>query len=214
MKSAAATPAQSLISAHNHTLMLIDHQAQMALSSRTIDGIEMRNNLSLVCKAAEAFKIPTILTSAGAKTFAGPLMSEITEVFGDAPIIDRTTMNAWEDTRIIEAVNRHGLKKIVIAGLWTSVCVAWPALSARDQGYEVYVITDSSGDISKEAHERSITRMVQAGVIPTTSMQYLLEMQRDWSRTSTVAKTAAICTQHGGTFGVGMSYANSMGSQH
>jgi len=125
-------------------------------------------------------------------------------------MIDRTSMNTWEDANVIKEVNRIGKDRLVFAGLWTSVCIVGPALSALDQGFEAYVITDACGDVSDEAHERAIERMIQAGVRPMTSVQYLLELQRDWARTETYELTTGIAKNLGGAYGLGIIYAKSM----
>jgi nicotinamidase-related amidase len=108
------------------------------------------------------------------------MFSEITETFPGQKMIDRTSMNTWEDANVIKEINRIGKDRLVFAGLWTSVCIVGPTLSALDQGFEAYVIADACGDVSDEAHERAMERMIQAGVPPMTSVQYLLELQRDW----------------------------------
>jgi len=119
-------------------------------------------------------------------------------------------MNTWEDQRIADRVNEIGKGRIVLAGLWTSVCIVGPALSALDQGFEVFVITDASGDITEEAHERAVQRMVQAGARPITSLQYLLELQRDWARGETYDQTVKTSIEHGGAYGLGLIYAKQM----
>ena len=123
-------------------------------------------------------------------------------------------MNTWEDAAVIDEVNRIGQPRIVLAGLWTSVCIVGPALSALDQGFEVYVIADASGDVSDEAHERAMQRMIQAGARPMTSVQYLLELQRDWARTDTYAMTTGIAKKLAGAYGIGITYATSMFNAH
>jgi len=131
-------------------------------------------------------------------------------VFPKDEIIDRTTMNAWEDARVVKRVNEIGKARIVLAGLWTSVCIVGPGLSALDQGFEVYVIADACGDISEEAHDRAMDRVVQAGARPMTALQYLLELQRDWARSATYAETTGIASVHGGAYGLGVIYAKTM----
>jgi nicotinamidase-related amidase len=131
-------------------------------------------------------------------------------VFPEHHVIDRTTMNSWEDARIAEQVNKIGKDKIALAGLWTSVCIVGPTLSAIDQGFEVYVIADACGDVSDEAHERAMERMIQIGARPMTSLQYLLELQRDWARTETYNQTVATSIAHGGAYGLGLIYAKTM----
>jgi nicotinamidase-related amidase len=163
-----------------------------------------------VAKAAAGFKVSTILTTVAEKTFSGPIFEEIKDAFPGADVIDRTSMNTWEDVRIAERVNKIGKNRLVFAGLWTSVCIVGPTLSALDQGFEVYVVADACGDVTDEAHERAMDRMVQAGVRPMTSLQYLLELQRDWARTETYELVTGIAKQHGGGYGLGIIYAKTM----
>ncbi len=210
MPTATPTPARSLLTPTDHTLILIDHQSQMAFATKSIAAEALRNNVALVAKSAAGFKVSTILTTVAEKSFSGPIFDEITEAFPREPKIDRTSMNTWEDARIAEKVNAVGKGRIVFAGLWTSVCIVGPVLSALDQGFEAYVITDASGDISEEAHERAVQRMVQAGARPLTSVQYLLELQRDWARAKTYALTTGIARANGGAYGLGIAYAKTM----
>jgi nicotinamidase-related amidase len=210
MSQAQPKPGKTLLSPADHTLIMIDHQSQMSFATKSIDAILLRNNCALVAKAAREFKVSTILTTVAEKSFSGPIYEEIRSVFPQAEIIDRTTMNTWEDARIAKRVNEIGKSRIVLAGLWTSVCIVGPALSAIDQGFEVYVIADACGDVSDEAHGRAIDRCVQAGARPMTSLQYLLELQRDWARTETYAQTTALAAVHGGAYGLGVIYAKTM----
>ena len=207
-----ATPAagKTLLTPADHTLVLIDHQSQMAFATHSIDVATLRNNVALVAKGAAGFGVSTLLTTVAEKSFSGPLFPEIPEAFPDATVYDRTSMNCWEDTAVIAAVNASGKGRIVLGGLWTSVCIVGPALSALDQGFEVYVIADACGDVTAEAHERAMQRMVQAGVRPLTSVQYLLELQRDWARSATYDLTTGIAKRHGGGYGLGIQYAKTM----
>jgi nicotinamidase-related amidase len=190
--------------------MLVDFQSQMAFATKSIDAVNLRSNASLISQAAAGFKVPTILTTVAAKSFSGPMFDEITSAFPSQKTIDRTSMNTWEDTNVIKEVNRIGKDRLVFAGLWTSVCIVGPTLSALDQGYEVYVIADACGDVSDEAHERAMERMIQAGVRPMTSVQYLLELQRDWARSETYELTTSIAKKVGGAYGLGLIYAKTM----
>ncbi len=210
MPHATPTPGKTLLAPDNHLLVMIDHQSQMAFATKSIDAVTLRNNAALVAKAAREFKVPTILTTVAEKSFSGPLFDEIKSVFPDADVIDRTTMNTWEDPRISERVNRFDRTKVVFAGLWTSVCIVGPTLSALDQGFEVYVIADACGDVSDEAHQRAMERMVQLGARPMTALQYLLELQRDWARGDTYNETVATSIAHGGGYGLGLIYAKTM----
>jgi len=206
----AAPPAEQLLTPKNHTLVLIDHQPQMAFATRSIDIAELRNNVTGLAKAAKTFKVPTILTTVAAKSFSGPIFPELQAVFPEQTPIDRTTMNTWEDQRVVDAVQKTGNKKVVMAALWTEVCLVQPVLSALDQGYEVYIVTDASGGVSKEAHDMAVQRMVQAGARPVTWLQYMLELQRDWARGETYAPVMKIASEHGGGYGLGIVYAKEM----
>jgi nicotinamidase-related amidase len=210
MPTATPTPGKSLIDPRNHTLILIDHQSQMAFATKSIDPVELRNNTALVAKAAAGFGVSTILTTVAEKSFSGPIFDEIRAAFPNEVAIDRTSMNTWEDARISKRVNAIGKGRIVFAGLWTSVCIVGPTLSALEQGFEVYVIADACGDISDEAHERAMQRMIQAGARPMTSLQYLLELQRDWARGETYELTTGIAKVNGGGYGLGITYAKTM----
>lgn len=208
--TAIPTPAKGLLSPADHALVLIDFQSQMAFATKSIDATLLRNNAALVANAAASFKVPTILTTVAEKSFSGPMFDEITDAFPGQKLLDRTSMNTWEDAAVIDEVNRIGKDRLVFAGLWTSVCIVGPVLSALEQGFDVYVITDASGDISEEAHERAVQRMIQAGAKPITALQYLLELQRDWARGETYDSTTGIARKWGGAYGLGITYAKSM----
>ncbi|MFV3307823.1 hydrolase [Pseudomonas sp. NY15181] len=207
---AKAAPGKTLLNPADHTLIMIDHQSQMSFATKSIDAVTLRNNAALVAKAAKEFNVSTILTTVAEKSFSGPIFDEIKSVFPGHNIIDRTSMNTWEDPRIAVEVNKFGKQKIVLAGLWTSVCIVGPALSALDQGFEVYVIADACGDVSTEAHEMAMQRMIQLGARPMTSLQYLLELQRDWARGETYDQTVKTSIEHGGAYGLGLIYAKTM----
>lgn len=212
--TATPTAGAKLLTPTDHALILIDFQSQMAFATKSIDAIALRNNAALISHAAAGFKVPTILTTVAEKSFSGPMFDEITAAFPGQALLDRTSMNTWEDAAVIKQVNVIGKSRLVFAGLWTSVCIVGPTLSALDQGYEVYVITDACGDVSDEAHERAVERMVQAGVRPMTALQYMLELQRDWARTETYELTTGIAKKFGGAYGLGIIYAKSMFGAH
>ncbi|WP_194972563.1 hydrolase [Aquiflexum lacus] len=206
----AQKPGDKLLSPNNHTLILIDHQPQMAFATQSHSVELIRNNAAMISKAAKAFKSSVVITSVAAKSFSGPIFSEITDVFPSEPVIDRTTMNTWEDPAAYKAIIGKGKKKLVFAGLWTEVCIVGPVLSALGEGYDVYFITDASGGVSKEAHDMAVARMIQAGAQPMTSIQYLLELQRDWARQETYDVVNEIAKEHGGGYGLGIKYAKEM----
>ncbi|KGH26696.1 MULTISPECIES: isochorismatase family protein [Comamonas] len=211
---AVAKPGAKLLNPHDHTLIMIDFQSQMAFATHSIDPVQLRSNAALVASAAAGFGASTILTTVAEKSFSGPMFEEVTAPFPGQALLDRTSMNTWEDEAVIKKVNEIGKPRIVLAGLWTSVCIVGPALSALDQGFEVFVIADACGDISTEAHNRAMERMVQAGAQPITSLQYLLEMQRDWARTETYDMTTGIAKKLGGGYGIGITYAKTMFGAH
>jgi nicotinamidase-related amidase len=207
----AQKPSPMLLNPTNHSLVLIDYEGQMGFATANIPIDQLRNNAAIVAGASKIFKVPTVVTTVAEKTFSGPVFPEITQFYPEvASYADRTTMNTWEDGNAHKAIIGKGKKRIVMAGLWTSVCIVGPALSALSEGYEVYVITDASGDISKEAHEMAVQRMIQAGVKPMTAMQYLLELQRDWARQETYKAVNDLVQQYGGAYGIGVQYARQM----
>ena len=207
---ATPTPGKSLINPSDHTLVMIDFQSQMAFATKSISAELLRNNAALVANAAAGFNVSTILTTVAVDSFSGPMFSEITDAFPNQQLLDRTSMNTWEDAAVIDEVNRIGKERLVFAGLWTSVCIVGPVASAIDQGFDVYFISDACGDISEEAHERAVERMIQLGAKPMTSLQYLLELQRDWARTETYDMTTGIAKKWGGAYGLGITYAKTM----
>jgi nicotinamidase-related amidase len=211
---ATAAPGKQLLEPTDHTLILIDFQSQMAFATKSIDAIMLRNNAALLSRAAVGFGVSTILTTVAEKSFSGPMFTEIVDAFPTQPALDRTSMNTWEDVAVIAKVNEIGKSRLVLAGLWTSVCIVGPALSAIEQGFEVYFISDACGDVSVEAHERAVQRMIQVGARPMTAVQYLLELQRDWARTETYSMTTGIAKQFAGSYGLGIHYAKTMFGAH
>ncbi len=209
-----APPAQDwrtqLLTPQNSVLVLIDHQPQMLFGVFSHDRQLLRNNVTGLAKSAKLFGVPTILTTVAADTFSGPILPEIRAVFPDQKIFDRTSMNTWDDKGVVAEIAKSGRKKLIIAGLWTEVCVNMPALDALREGYEVYAVTDASGGTSKEAHDEAVRRLVQAGVVPVTWQQVQLEWQRDWARQETYQGATDIARQHGGAYGVGIDYAYKM----
>ncbi|OXA78408.1 Nicotinamidase-related amidase [Flavobacterium aquidurense] len=205
-------PSKNLLSPDNHALVLIDFEGQMAFATTSIPLSELRTNVAIISGASKIFNVPTIVTTVAEESFSGPVFPEVEEFYPMATsgYIDRTTMNTWEDENAYKAITGTKKQKLVLAGLWTGVCIVGPALSAIDEGYEVYVITDACGDVSKEAHERAIQRMIQVGAKPITSIQYLLELQRDWARQETYVPVTNLMKKYGGSYGLGIHYAHNM----
>lgn len=203
-----------LLTPTNCTLALIDHQPQMFFGVESSNRETIINNVLGLAKAAKIFKVPTILTTVAAKTFSGPLIPQLQAVFPDQKPIDRTSMNSWEDKNFVAAVEKTNRKKLVIAALWTEVCLAFPAISAIQAGYEVYAVVDASGATTVEAHNTAIQRMIQVGVIPVTWIQVLCELQRDWARQETYAAVMELAKEHAGAYGLGVLYAQAMLGGH
>jgi nicotinamidase-related amidase len=208
----AQKPSPELLNPTNHALVLIDNESQMAFAVKNISIEELRNNTAIVAGASKIFKVPTVVTTVAEKSFSGPVFPEVAEFYpaNTSNYIDRTTMNTWEDVNAYKAITEKNKKKIVFAGLWTSVCIVGPASSAKAEGYDVYVITDASGDVSKEAHEMAINRLIQLGIKPITSIQYLLELQRDWARGESYQAVTTLVKKYGGAYGIGIQYAHEM----
>ena len=196
------TPGESVVA-------LIDYQPQMFFGVGSHERHGVLNNAIALGKAANLFDVPVILTTVAAQTFTGALLPEIQAVFPDQVPIHRTTMNSWEDKKFNAAVTGFGRKKIVIAGLWTQLCVCFPAVEAIAEGYEVHVPTDACADVTVEAHERAVQRAIQAGVVPMTTLQVMFEWQRDWARAETYDGCVEILKAHS-AYGIGAHYANAI----
>jgi len=204
-KSSARNGLDALLTPHNSALILIDHQPFQFANVRNIDPTLVLNNTIGLAKGAKAFGVPTILTTV-VQDRGGFLPKELQNVFPDQKPIDRTTINTWEDPRVVKAVEKTGRKKLVIAALWTEVCLAMPVIHALGEGYDVFAVTDASGGVSLEAHERAVQRMVQAGAVPITWMAVLSEWQRDWAREATVPALGEIMLAHGGSTGTSFAW--------
>ena len=199
-----------LLTPDNCTLILIDHQPQMFFGVTSIDRQLLINNVVGLAKAAKLFNVPVIFTTVETKTFSGYTWPQIVELFPDKPLIERTSMNSWEDPNFRAEVERIGRPKLVIGALWTEVCLTYPALEAIRDGYEVYAVADASGGTSVMAHDLAMQRMIQAGVVPVTWQQVLLEWQRDWARKKTYDGVMEIAKAHSGAYGSGIEYAYTM----
>jgi nicotinamidase-related amidase len=199
-----------LLTPQNSTLLIIDHQPQMAFGVVSIDRQTLKNNVVALLKSAKVFKVPTILTSVETESFSGYMWPEILEVFPDNDVLERTSMNSWDDQKVRDAVAATGRKKLILSGLWTEVCINMCAFSAMADDYELYVVEDACGGTSEMAHRASMDRMIQAGVVPVTWQQVLLEWQRDWARKETYDTTIAVVKEHSGAYGMGVDYAYTM----
>ncbi|KJJ85887.1 nicotinamidase-like amidase [Candidatus Omnitrophus magneticus] len=199
-----------LLTPANCTLIFIDHQPQMTFGVASIDRKTLENNVLGLAKAAKVFNVPTILTTVETKSFSGPMWPQLLDIFPNQTPIERSSMNSWEDAKFVAEVKKTGRKKLVIAALWTEVCLTFPAIEALEAGYEVYFVTDASGGTSKEAHDMAVQRLIQAGAVPMTWIQTMLEWQRDWARKETYNGVISIVKEHCGAYGQGVEYAYTM----
>ncbi|MDF0492239.1 hydrolase [Bradyrhizobium yuanmingense] len=203
-----------VLTPQNSQVIFIDQQPQMAFGVQSIDRQVLKNNVVGLAKAAKAFNIPTTITTVETSSFSGNTFPELLAVFPQNKLLERTSMNSWDDQNVRDALAknaREGRKKIVVSGLWTEVCNITFALSCKhDTDYEIYMVADASGGTSVDAHKYAMDRMVQAGVVPVTWQQVLLEWQRDWARRETYDAVMNIVREHSGAYGMGVDYAYTM----
>ncbi|GGR01165.1 hydrolase [Streptomyces pilosus] len=201
MSNGTKSGLQALLTPEESVVVLIDHQPFQFANLNSHEPTMVVNNAVALAKAAKGFDVPTILTTV-LEERGGYLIKGLQDVFPEQKPIDRTLVNTWEDERVVDAVKATGRKKLIIAGLWTEVCVAMPAIQAAGEGFEVFVVTDASGGASAESHDMAVRRMVQAGVVPITWMAVVSEWQRDYAREKTLPALTEVLLQHGGATGV------------
>ena len=205
MSTKAKNGLQALLTPEESVLLLIDHQPFQVANLNSHEPSSVVNNTIGLAKAAKVFDVPTVLTTVLAER-GGHLIQAIQDVYPEQKPIDRTLINTWQDERVVDAVRATGRKKVVMAGLWTEICVAMPAIQAAGEDFEVYVVTDASGGVSVEAHDMAVRRMVQAGVTPLNWLAVVAEWQRDWAREETVSGQAEVLMQHGGASGIAFAW--------
>ena len=206
-----ADPKLEVLTPQNCQLIFIDQQPQMAFGVQSIDRQMLKNNVVALAKAARLFKIPTTITAVETESFSGYTYPELLDVFQDHKLLERTSMNSWDDKKVRDALKGHNRNKVVVSGLWTEVCNNSFALCAMlEGGYEIYMVADASGGTSKEAHDYAMQRMIQAGAVPVTWQQVMLEWQRDWARKETYDAVMTIVREHSGAYGMGVDYAYTM----
>lgn len=204
-------PKLEVLTPQNCQLIFIDHQPQMAFGVQSIDRQVLKNNTVGLAKAAKIFNIPTTITTVESESFSGFTYPELLDVFPDQELLERTSMNSWDDQKVRDALAKNNRKKVVVSGLWTEVCNCTFALSAmHDADYQIYMVADASGGTSKDAHDYAMQRMVQAGVVPVTWQQVLLEWQRDWAHRDTYDAVMKLVKEHSGAYGMGVDYAYTM----
>lgn len=199
-----------LLTPQNSQLIIIDHQPQMAFGVQSIDRQALKNNVVALAKSAKTFKVPTTITTVETESFSGHTYPEILAVLPDNKIIERTSMNSWDDDTFVAAVKATGRKKLLLTGLWTETCIALPTIQAIHDGYEVYVVEDCCGDVNQLSHDNAMKRMIQAGATPVTALSVMLELQRDWAHKGTYHGVMDIVKAHFGAYGAGVEYATTM----
>jgi len=204
-------PNLEVLTPTNCQLIFIDQQPQMAFGVQSMDRQALKNNVVGLARAAKVFDIPTIITTVETESFSGFTYPELLDVFPGQDILERSSMNSWDDQKVRDALARNGKKKVIVSGLWTEVCNNSFALCAMLEGdYDIYMVADASGGTSKEAHDYAMARMIQAGVVPVTWQQVMLEWQRDWANRATYDAVMAIVRDHSGAYGMGVDYAYTM----
>ncbi len=201
---------KGLLTADNCVVCLIDHEPQMNFGVASTDRDVLLNNTILLAKAAKVFDVPVVLTTVGAEEFSGYMYPQILDVFPDHDVIDRTSLNAWEDDNFRAAVESTGRRNIVLSALWTEVCLALPAIQALADGFNVFVVEDACGGVSKTVHDAAMRRVESAGATPITAMAFMLELQRDWARQDTYDDVMTVLKEHGGAYGQGIEYNQTM----
>ena len=203
----------ALLRPENSVLVLIDHQPYQFANLHSHEPTMIVNNVIALGKLAKVFNVPTILSTV-IEERGGFLIKGLQDVFPDQKPINRTFINAWEDPKVTDAVKKTGRKQLVLAALYTEICLAMPAIQALADGYDVFIVTDASGGVSAEAHDMAVRRMVTAGAVPITWLAVLGEWQRDWAREKTAAGVAAVVAEHGGGSAVALAWEMQLLATH
>ncbi len=201
---------KGLLTPDNCVVAMIDLQPQMLFGVASHDRQAIISNNVMLAKAAKVFGVPVILTTVETKAFSGYMWPHIQAVYPEQPLIERSSMNSWDDKNFVDAVEKIGRKKIVLTGLWTETCVALPTVQAIHDGYQIYVVEDCCGDVSLLAHDNAMKRVIQAGAVPVTALSTMLEWQRDWGQRDTYDAVMDIVKTHCGAYGIGVEYAYTM----
>lgn len=199
-----------LYTAQDTAVVFIDHQPQMTFGVANIDRAALINNVVLLARVAKEFGVPAVLTAVETEGFSGYIWPQLLDVFPGQEVIERSSMNSWDDEGFRAAIKATGKKNILMTGLWTEVCVTWPTIEMLGAGYNIYVVEDCCGATSPAAHDAALSRMVQAGATRVTTIAALLEFQRDWAHRDHYANLMGIIKQQGGAYGVGVEYAYTM----
>ena len=199
-----------LYTPQDSAVVFIDHQPQMTFGVANIDRAMLMNNVTLLAKVAKEFKVPAVLTAVETESFSGYVWPQLLDVFPGQAVIERTSMNSWDDPSFRKAIEATGRKNILMTGLWTEVCVTWPTIEMLGAGYTIYVVEDCCGATSTAAHDAALSRMVQAGAVRVTTIAALLEWQRDWANREHYNALMGLLKQQAGAYGSGVEYAYTM----
>src|ERR1700751_5518387 len=201
---------KGLLTPDNCVVAFIDHQPQMLCGVSNFDRQSIINSTVALAKATRIFDVPVVLTTVETKSFSGNMWPQLRAVYPRQEIIERSSMNSWDDKNFVAAIERTGKKKIVLSGLWTETCVALPTIQAIHDGYEIYVAEDCCGDVSQLNHDNAMRPVVQAGAKPVTALSTMLEWQRDWAQRDTYHALMDVVRTHLGAYGIGVEYAYTM----
>ena len=204
------TQYNQLYTPQDSAVVFIDHQPQMTFGVANIDRATLINNVTLFAKVAKEFGVPAVLTAVETESFSGYLWPQLLDVFPGQPVIERSSMNSWDEPAFRQAIEATGRKNIIMTGLWTEVCVAWPTIEMVGAGYNVYVVEDCCGATSPAAQDAALSRMVQAGASRLTMIAALLEWQRDWKNREHYDALMDLLKQHAGAYGIGIEYCYTM----
>ena len=200
----------TLLTPTDCALLLIDQQAGLAFGVGSIDRQVLLGNTIALARTAKVFGLPVIVSNSAAKIYSGPLMPAVHAVLPDVSVIDRRSMNVWEDDAARTAVKQAERRTLLVSGMLTEACVTFAVLSAMADGYEIHVVGDACGGLTPASHDLALRRMERAGAHMTSWIQVLLELQRDWTRHATYDGARAIVEAYGGGYGIGLAYARDM----
>jgi nicotinamidase-related amidase len=199
------TGLDALLRPQDSIVVLIDHQPFQFANLHSHEPTMIANNVIGLAKTAKVFGVPTILTTV-LEERGGYLIKGLQDVYPDQKPIDRTFINTWQDARVVDEVRKSGRKQLILAALWTEICLAMPTLHALAEGYDVFIVTDASGGVSVEAHDMAVRRMTAAGAVPITWLAVAAEWQRDWARQETIAELAKVQLEHAGATGIAFAW--------
>ena len=184
--------ADHLLTPENAAFLLIDYQPSQLATVRSMDHDLLLKNAVSTVRAIKTFEVPVVHSTVNVAAGQGPTLPELAGLLTDDKPLDRTTVNSWEDIEFVQAVHATGRRKLIICALWTEICMAFTALDALREGYEVYPVVDAIGGTSPEAHRAGLDRVIQAGGQPISWVSLAVELQRDWARQDTVAAVIEI----------------------